>query len=165
VLVFPDDEFKALSFFWVPEEGARRREHCDRVPYLRWANQGLIEMTPGEVVDYDVVRRRINELGERFQIRELAIDRWNATQLAGQLEQDGFEVVAFGQGYSSMNFPTKKLEEQRTDRRHRGADYGDRPRGDAAGGRGQLLAAGGWSAAVKTCVGLPARQREPPTKK
>jgi hypothetical protein len=32
-------------------------------------------MTPGEVIDYDVVRRRINELGERFNIREIAIDR------------------------------------------------------------------------------------------
>ena len=28
-----------------------------------------------------------------------------------ELRGDGFEVVAFGQGYASMNWPTKKLEE------------------------------------------------------
>ena len=41
----------------------------------------------------------------------IALDRWNATQLATQLEGDGFEVVAFGQGYKSMNSPTKRLEQ------------------------------------------------------
>jgi len=58
-----------------------------------------------------VIRRRINELGERYRIREIAIDRWNATQLASQLEGDGFEMVAFSQGYASMSAPTKKLDE------------------------------------------------------
>ncbi len=112
VLVFPgEDRYDVLPFFWVPEEGARNRERMDRVPYRQWIREGFIEATPGEVIDYDRIRARVNELGERFQIREIAIDRWNATQLATQLSGDGFEMVAFGQGYASMNWPTKKLEE------------------------------------------------------
>ena len=112
VLVFPvEDRYAVLPFFWVPEEGARQRERRDRVPYLQWIRQGHIEATPGEVIDYDRIRRRIIELGERYEIREIAIDRWNATQLATQLEGDDFEMVAFGQGYASMNWPTKTLEE------------------------------------------------------
>src|SRR6185503_17816440 len=87
------------------------RERRDRVPYRLWIKQGFIEATPGEVVDYDRIRARINELGERYRIKEIALDRWNATQLASQLDGDGFEMVAFGQGYASMNWPTKKLEE------------------------------------------------------
>jgi phage terminase large subunit-like protein len=63
------------------------------------------------VVDYDVIRTRINQLGERYRIREIALDRWNGTQLATQLTGDGFEMLAFGQGFASMNAPTKKLEE------------------------------------------------------
>jgi len=70
-----------------------------------------MEATSGEVVDYDVIRRRINEFQDQFPIREIAIDRWNAMQLATQLDGDGFEIVAFGQGYASMSAPTKKLEE------------------------------------------------------
>ena len=113
VLVFPLDEgrYAALPFFWVPEEGARRRQDRDRVPYLQWIREGYIEATPGEVVDYEYIRKQLNELHKRFHIRQVAIDRWNATQLATQLDQDGFEMVAFGQGFASMNAPTKKLEE------------------------------------------------------
>jgi phage terminase large subunit-like protein len=62
-------------------------------------------------IDYDRIRSKIKELGESYQIKSIAIDRWNATQLSMQLDGDGFEVVAFGQGYASMNWPTKKLEE------------------------------------------------------
>lgn len=112
VLVFPDEHgYAVLPFFWVPEEGARQRERRDRVPYLDWIRGSFIEATPGEVVDYDRIRRRINELAERYHILQLALDRWNATQLATQLSGDGFEMVAFGQGYASMSAPTKKLEE------------------------------------------------------
>jgi len=113
VLVFPgeDGKFDVLPFFWVPAEGAKRRERRDRVPYTQWIRDGFIEATPGEAIDYDRIRNRIKELGERYQIKSIAIDRWNATQLSMQLDGDGFEVVAFGQGYASMNWPTKKLEE------------------------------------------------------
>jgi phage terminase large subunit-like protein len=112
VLIFPAEaRFDVLPLFWVPEEGARQRERRDRVPYLQWIRQGYIEATPGEVIDYDRIRHKVNELGRQYHIREIAIDRWNATQLATQLEGDGFEIVAFGQGYASMNWPCKKLEE------------------------------------------------------
>ena len=70
-----------------------------------------MEATPGEVVDYDRIRKRMNELNKQYHINQVAIDRWNATQLATQLAGDGFEMVAFGQGYASMSAPTKKLEE------------------------------------------------------
>lgn len=114
VLVFPDEErgrFDVLPFFWVPEEGAKQRERRDHVPYLQWIRQGFIEATPGDVIDYDMIRKRVQELGQRYRIDEIALDRWNATQLATQLAGDGFTVVPFGQGYASMNAPTKKLDE------------------------------------------------------
>ncbi len=54
----------------------------------------------------------IGELAERYHIKEIAIDRWNATQLATQLTGDGFEIVGFGQGFASMSAPTKELEKR-----------------------------------------------------
>jgi phage terminase large subunit-like protein len=112
-LVFPNENgpFDVLVYFWVPEEGAKRRERRDRVPYGQWIREGFIEATPGEAIDYDRIRNQVKELGERYRIQSIAIDRWNATQLATQLHSDGFEMVAFGQGFASMNWPTKKLEE------------------------------------------------------
>ncbi len=67
---------------------------------------------PGNVIDYDTIRARINELAERYHIKEIAIDRWNATQLATQLTGDGFEIIGFGQGFASMSAPCKELEKR-----------------------------------------------------
>lgn len=110
-LVFPaDGGYDVLPLFWVPGDSANDRERKDRVPYITWARQELLTLTDGNVVDYDKIRTRLNELKELYNIRGIAIDRWNATQLATQLAGDGFNVVAFGQGYASMSAPTKELD-------------------------------------------------------
>ncbi|MBE7508496.1 MAG: terminase [Planctomycetia bacterium] len=112
VMVFPreDGQVALIPRFWIPAESAEKRERRDRVPYTTWARQGYIEMTSGNVVDYDTIRARLNELKERFNIAEIAIDPWNATQLSIQLQGDGFEVVTFGQGFKDMTAPSKELE-------------------------------------------------------
>jgi phage terminase large subunit-like protein len=109
-LVFPEDGYAVLPFFWVPADNAHERERKDKVFYETWGRQGLIELTPGNTQDYDRIRARIVELGETFDIRQIAIDRWNSTQLQTQLQGDGFDVVPYGQGFASMSAPTKELE-------------------------------------------------------
>ena len=111
VLMFDmDGHYVVLPFFWVPKDNAARRLQQDRAPYPEWISRGLIEATPGTVTDYEYIRKRINELGQIYNIREIAVDRWNATQLVVQLGQDGFNVAFFGQGMRSMAAPTKELE-------------------------------------------------------
>ena len=100
-----------LPFFWVPAERARERENRDRVPYSTWASSGLIEMTPGNVIDYGWIRKRIRELGSLYKIQEVAYDRWNATQMVQDLQdQDGVTMTEWGQGFRSMSDPTKQME-------------------------------------------------------
>jgi phage terminase large subunit-like protein len=101
--------FLALLFFWAPRERARYRSRRDRVPYEAWAREGHIKLTAGDVVDYDVIRQDIGEIGQRYNVREIAADRWNSTQLLTQLAGDGFEVIGYGQGFASMTAPTKEL--------------------------------------------------------
>ena len=112
VLVFVrrDGSFAIKPYFWIPEEAAHEREKKDRVPYTTWARQGHLTMTPGNVVDYDYIRTSLGELRDRFQIAEIAFDPWNATQMATQLGQDGFEMVEFRQGLASMTNPSKEFE-------------------------------------------------------
>lgn len=104
------DSWQVLMQYWIPGDGARQRERRDRVPYETWGRQGYLTMTDGNVIDQEVIRRDINAMRENFKIGKLAIDRWNATALTTQLMGDGFEVVEFGQGYASMNAPSKELE-------------------------------------------------------
>ena len=104
------DKFVLMPFFFVPLGNAQEREKKDRIPYLQWIESGFIEGTEGTVCDFEAVRSRINTLSEMYNIKEIAVDRWNATQLVVQLDGDGHNVTFFGQGYRSMNVPTKALE-------------------------------------------------------
>ena len=112
-LVFPpengDEPFYVLPYFWVPEDTLDLRVKRDHVPYDVWNRQGYLETTEGNVVHYGYIEKFIERLGERFNIRDIAFDRWGATQMSQDLENMGFTVVPMGQGFASMSPPTKEL--------------------------------------------------------
>jgi len=113
VLTFPGmpgDHVKMLPFFWVPEAMLTKREKRDRLPWSTWLRQGWVKATEGDVVDYAVIRRDINELRQKYDIRKILVDRWNASQLVTELQGDGFEIEFFGQGFASMAAPSRHLE-------------------------------------------------------
>ncbi|PWJ14291.1 phage terminase large subunit-like protein [[Clostridium] innocuum] len=113
VLVFPpldeDDKFCILPYFWIPEDTLELRVRRDHVPYDVWERQGFLKTTEGNVVHYGYIEKFIERLGERFNIREIAFDRWGAVQMVQNLEGMGFTVVPFGQGFKDMSPPTKEL--------------------------------------------------------
>lgn len=111
VLGFPiDGKFYVVPYFFVPQVQIWERSRKDKVPYPQWVENGYLIATDSKAVDQQAIRLKIHELGEKYQIKEIAIDRWNASQLMTDLEADGFEVVGFGQGYGSMSSPSKQLE-------------------------------------------------------
>ena len=110
VFVEGERKYRVLLRFWVPGDGIYDRGKRDNVPYETWIKQGFIEPTPGNSIDYTRIRRDINELGERFQVKEIAADRWNATQIITELGQDGFTIFGFGQGFKDMSPAAKELE-------------------------------------------------------
>lgn len=113
VLVFPpldeEDKYYILPYFWIPEETLDLRVRRDHVPYDLWERQGTLMTTEGNVVHYGYIEKFIERLGERFNIREIAFDRWGAVQMVQNLEGLGFTVVPFGQGFKDMSPPTKEL--------------------------------------------------------
>ena len=111
-LFFPMDDgtFHIIPFFWLPKETAQERQQKDKVPYLEWARQGFIELTEGDVQDYDFIRKTINEISQEYMIQEICFDRWNSSQLVIQLQDDGANMSPFGMGYVSQSAPTKEME-------------------------------------------------------
>ncbi len=113
VLVFPptdeDDRYVVLPYFWIPEDSMDLRVRRDHVPYEVWERQGYLMTTEGNVVHYGYIEKFIERLGEKFNIREIAFDRWGAIQMVQNLEGMGFTVVPFGQGFKDMSPPTKEL--------------------------------------------------------
>jgi len=113
VAVFPepDGSVKVLPWFFLPKENIENRERRDRLPYRAWAHEGYIQLTPGVVTDYAFVEAKILELVEMFQVREVTLDRWNATDISNRLAQQGAPITWMGQGYRSLSGPSKRLEE------------------------------------------------------
>lgn len=113
VLVFPptanDDKYYVLPYFWIPEENLSLRVRRDHVPYDIWKKQGFLNTTEGNVIHYAFIEKFIEELGKKFNIKEIAFDRWGAVQMVQNIEGLGFTVVPFGQGYKDMSPPTKEL--------------------------------------------------------
>lgn len=113
VLVFPpldeDDKYIIVPYFWIPEDTLDLRVKRDHVPYDVWERQGYLQTTEGNVVHYGYIEKFIEKLGKKFNIREIAFDRWGAVQMVQNLEGMGFTVVPFGQGFKDMSPPTKEL--------------------------------------------------------
>lgn len=102
--------FRVLPFFFVPEQNIAERGRNDNVPYETWVQQGLIETTPGNVIDYEFIKSRIISLSEVYKITQIGYDPWNATQFATQMQEiHGFEMVEVRQGYKTLSEPTKLL--------------------------------------------------------
>jgi phage terminase large subunit-like protein len=113
VLVFlprnDTEKYIVVPYFWVPEETIPIRVRRGNVPYDSWVAQGHIIATEGNVIHYDAIEKKIEELGKKYHILEIAVDRWNATHVIQNLEGEGFTMVPFGQGYKDMSPPTKEF--------------------------------------------------------
>ena len=104
---------------WFPESKIREREILG-IPIQTWAESGWLEICPGELIDHELIRRRINDDGRIFHIREIAFDRWNAHKIITELiNADGFDCVQFGQGFRDMSPAAKSFEMWLTERKIR----------------------------------------------
>ncbi len=138
VLVFPPledgDVYEILCRFWIPQENMRERVRKDRVPYDVWVREGYITATQGNIIDYNSILHQIDQDCNDYDLQELAFDRWGSQKITTDLQDMGFEnektkhvqrhLIQFGQGFASMNAPTKELEKLILGRQMR---HGDNP--------------------------------------
>ncbi len=109
----PQDEFEKwqlLLRFFAPEATANSSERKTQIPYQKWAEEGFIEVTPGEVTDYRFVNKRILQDSKDFDIRTMAFDRTFSHAMIQELQDEAIDVAAFGQGFVSMSTPSKDFE-------------------------------------------------------
>lgn len=113
-LLFPPEErggrWRLLVRYWIPEANLFERVHRDHVPYDAWRDSGLVETTPGNVIDYDWIEAAVLEEVERFRIVMLGYDRYRFGEIYQHLSVKGVNLVPVGQGFESMDAPCKELE-------------------------------------------------------
>ena len=107
---YKDDKYHLFAHAFCPEDGIKLRSRKDKVPYELWAQQKHLTPTDGNATDYEYVLKHLTDLSKDYNIESIAVDRWNSTYLTNKLMEAGFNVIAFGQGFSSMSSPTKAME-------------------------------------------------------
>ena len=114
VLEFPpvgsETLYQVLYRFFMPEDRVRERTQKDRVPYDVWVREGFISATPGDVIDYAFVRRRIIQDARTFRIQEVGFDPYNATDTVTQLQDLGLQMIQIPQTYAILSPASKKWE-------------------------------------------------------
>lgn len=106
-----DDTVRTHTWFFIAADNLRERSTRDGVMYDAWVRDGHVIATPGAVTDWRFVTAFVKDLATRFDIRMIAFDRYGARDTAAELQDEGLNVVDFGQGFISMNAPSKRLEE------------------------------------------------------
>lgn len=108
-----DGRFAVCAHGFIPEESATRHEHTDRVPYRHWAKEGWCSLTEGSVTDYNYIKSHIHdmEFDEKWTIKEICFDPYNATHLAQEFENEGYACIEIRQGFQTLSEPTKFLRE------------------------------------------------------
>jgi len=96
------DDYVVLPFFFCPQDNLRQRQEATGAPYLDWVARGLIEATPGNVIDFRRVEERIRELCETYSVQEIACDPAMARNLLNNLLEDGLPAIEHRQGSLSM---------------------------------------------------------------
>jgi len=120
VLVFPgsDGALDIRCRLWCPESRLTDTNNRYREQYQAWARAGLLEVTPGNAIDYQWIKAQILVDASRFRLVDLNVDRlFQGYQLAMELSDEGMAVIGMGQGFLSMAAPMKTFERLLLDRR------------------------------------------------
>ena len=114
VLATPDGDVHPT--FWLPGDGLSEKARNDRVPYDLWADNGLLETTPGRAIEYEFIADHLRHVFDTCNVVAIAFDRYNMRHLKPWLEKVGFsdeeleKFIEFGQGFVSMSPALRELE-------------------------------------------------------
>jgi len=118
VYVFRDieaDRYYLIPRFWLPERAVEQGRNSQ---YDGWKRAGHLQVTDGEVIDFDEIEESIagdaggfpGDMQTLQDVRELPFDPWQATQMAGHLLEQGVPMVEYRQTVQNMSEPMKELE-------------------------------------------------------
>lgn len=114
VLKFPleDGTFKNIYRYYLPELALENRNGTEQMMYMQWQQDGVLKITEGNVTDYEVVKNDILKFAEIYDLKLLAYDRYNASDLATSLlDSLGDDVLMpMSQTIGHLSPPCKALE-------------------------------------------------------
>ncbi len=108
LMVESEGKFYFKSWAFVPEDCLLSGQNAMR--YRDWQKMGYIDVTDGNVQDYDYILSKIREIDSIIPIAGVYYDQWNAVQFAVNATNIGLPMYPYSQALGNFNRPTKMFE-------------------------------------------------------
>ena len=102
------DKFYMKFKYYLPHDSIKGNPNEERLK--RWAKEGYLTVTEGNVTDYDYVINDIDKIQNITPIMKISYDQWNSQSIAIELTGKGMPLEPYSQSLQSMDLPTKTLE-------------------------------------------------------
>lgn len=100
-----DDPYIRIGFYFVPSETVLKVE-----AYQGWDAQGLLNVTDGNIIDYDEILEVLRQVRGMFQLEQVAYDPHQATYMVTTMVKEGFPVLEYRPIVLNFSEPMKELD-------------------------------------------------------
>ena len=107
-LIPKEDKLYFITKYYLPQSALSNNSNAEI--YKEWWRNGYLNITDGNVTDYDYILRDILKANRMIYINKIGYDSYNATQWAIDATTEGLPLEPFSQALWNFNKPTKELE-------------------------------------------------------
>lgn len=93
--------------YYLPDETVRNSSND---LYSGWWKEGLLTVTPGQIIDFDYIEEDCDDFASRFEIPEFTYDPFQATQFAARAISNGWNMIEVRPTVLNFSEPMKELE-------------------------------------------------------
>lgn len=114
VLLFPpfedDPLYHVHGAYYLPEALVEKGASANAHHYDTWAKQGLMTLTPGEVIDFDVIMDDLRKDRTLYSVTEIPYDPHQATHLASTMLAEDAPMVEMRPLVLTFSEPMKQID-------------------------------------------------------
>ena len=107
ILFYDDQKYYAFGRYYSPRATVEKPENQH---YQTWELEERLTVTPGQIIDYDIIKDDIREICSQFDVEAIAYDPFQATQLSTELSNEGLTMVETRATVLNFSEPMKQLE-------------------------------------------------------
>jgi phage terminase large subunit-like protein len=91
---------------YLPDAAVDEARHAS---YQSWRDLGYIETTPGDVLDFEVIKDGLRSDRDTGAVQSVAYDPFQATQLSSEMIAEGFPMVEVAKTFREYSAPMKEI--------------------------------------------------------